>query len=175
VEMSPKADVGFTLVGAGCEAQAALGAGAGKLGSPAAPSQPSDAPAGTPTTAPTVPSNPGGVFAPGASSAAPAPSAAPTPAPEAPVVTPPTNDTPVVSPPTNNTPSSTEGVPCDTDGAIVCIGSNQFGVCNWGTAVPQSLTAGTVCSNGVISAAVKRRHSVKFPRAYLHRRHASGI
>lgn len=34
---------------------------------------------------------------------------------------------------------------------VVCIGSNQFGLCNNGCAIPQDLAAGTKCSGGVIS------------------------
>lgn len=181
---------------AGCATMTGMGAGNGQLGSPAQPTgQPavSETPSGdepTPTpTPPAVPSNPGGIFAPGASSAAPsgsapAPTATAAPAPSAaptgtPVYSPPEDNTPPpkeTTPPKDDTPPSTgapasgDGVPCDTDGAIVCIGDSQFGLCNWGVAVPQDLAAGTTCSNGVIA-----KRSIRFPRAYLHRRHASGV
>jgi len=36
------------------------------------------------------------------------------------------------------------------DGAIVCNGSTQFGLCNFGKVVFQDVSAGTTCSNGVI-------------------------
>ncbi len=47
--------------------------------------------------------------------------------------------------------SSSSGTTCSTEGAVVCIGTNQFGLCNNGAAVAQDLAAGTTCSNGVIS------------------------
>lgn len=146
--------------GGGCDAMTAMGAGNGQMGSPSTPSNTPEAPASSKpaqtTAAPTaVPSNPGGIFAPGASSATgTAPAASPT----------------AVTPPTNNTPTTGEGVACDNDGAVVCIGSDSFGLCNQGFAVPMALSAGTSCTNGVIS-----RRSVKFPRAHLHRRHGSGL
>jgi hypothetical protein len=204
VEHGPKAKIALNLKGSGCAAMTGLGAGNGNLGSPSqptgSPSQPSgypeeEAPAPTQpasTAAPSpIPSNPGGIFAPGASSAAPAPSepasptssaapvqsAAPT---GAPVYSPPENNSPpenttppkteTPKTPTTGAPASGQGVPCDKDGAIVCIGSNQFGVCNWGVAFPQALASGTTCSGGVIS-----KRSMRFPRAYLHRRHGSGL
>lgn len=159
-----------SVAGSGCASMTKMGAGSGNMGSP---SQPTDGPvasepaasqpaATTPPASPAgptaVPSNPGGVFAPGASSAAPAPSAAPTGAP---------------SQPGNSTPpaSGGSGTPCTNEGAIVCIGSNQFGLCNQGVAVPQALAAGTTCSNGQISKRSVRR----FPRAALHRRHGSNL
>jgi hypothetical protein len=147
----------------GCASMTAMGAGNGQMGSPSEPTGApvaTEAPASTSpaktTAAPTaVPSNPGGIFAPGASSvAATAPAAEPT----------------AVTPPSNNTPTNGESVACDTDGAVVCIGSDKFGLCNQGFAYPMALSAGTTCTNGVIS-----RRSVKFPRAHLHRRHGSGL
>jgi hypothetical protein len=160
VETGSGAALGFDLVGAGCEAQAAMGAGSGSLGSPSAPSNPGNGGGETPkepetpTETPATPTNGGGVFAPGASSA---PSA----------------------PPANDTPSNgggnggAAGEACSTEGAVVCIGSSQFGICANGVAQPMDLAAGTTCSNGVISATAKR--SVKFPRAHLHRRHGSRL
>lgn len=40
---------------------------------------------------------------------------------------------------------------CSPDGAIICIGTTQFAICDHGRAVPQALAAGTTCSNGVIA------------------------
>jgi len=109
----------------------------------------------------TSPSNHGGVFAPGASKA---PVAQPT--------------TPTASEPTpaasgyGSTPSGDgECTPCPKDGAVVCIGKNQFGICNQGCVVAQALATGTMCSNGTVAGVVKR--SINFPRAHLHRRHGS--
>ncbi|KAF2632537.1 lytic polysaccharide monooxygenase, partial [Macroventuria anomochaeta] len=39
---------------------------------------------------------------------------------------------------------------CTTDGAIVCNGTTQFGLCNQGKVVWQAVAAGTTCSNGTI-------------------------
>jgi hypothetical protein len=138
------------------------------------------APTGAPSYPTGVPSNPdGGVLAPGAS---PAPSASPVPEvpapkPEQPKPEQPKPAAPIASaapaaPAAPSTPSSSDCTPCTEDGAIVCIGSNQFGLCNRGCAVAQALAQGTVCTNGVIGA--KKRSINKFPRAHLHRRHGSG-
>jgi hypothetical protein len=135
------------------------------------------APTGAPSYPTGVPSNPdGGVLAPGAS---PAPSASPkpevpAPKPEQPKPEQPKPAAPIASaaPAAPSTPSSSDCSPCTEDGAIVCIGSNQFGLCNRGCAVAQALAQGTVCANGVIGA--KKRSINKFPRAHLHRRHGSG-
>lgn len=188
--------LGDTLTGAGCARQTKLGAGNGQIGTPTQPETPAQSkPAAT--TAPAqedpeetaIPSSPGGVFAPGASSAPvaaptvqpePVASAAPTAAPSKPSSTPeqPSYDTPPKSPDNNNdtnTPTTpvTDGqcTPCTNDGAVVCIGSNQFGLCNRGCAVAQDLALGMACSNGVVVAATKR--SIHFPRAHIHRRHGS--
>jgi hypothetical protein len=127
-----------------------------------------------------VPSNPdGGVFAPGASptpasgSAPQQSSSAPEPTPPAAKPTPPAaKPLPPTTPQTpsnNNTaPVNGECTPCTNDGAVVCIGSKQFGLCNRGCAVAQDLAAGMVCSDGVVVAATKRH--VHFPRSHLHRR-----
>lgn len=169
--------------GAGCAAMTVLGAGNGQMGAPAkatgAPaasggaSQPAASqPAATSAAA--APSNPGGVFAPGASSApAPTQPAASQPAASQPAATQPAaqpSGTGVASPPSGTgAPSSGAGcTPCDSDGAVVCIGTNQFGLCNRGCAVAQDLAAGMACANGSIT-----RRSVRFPRAHLHRRHGS--
>ncbi|KNG46067.1 lytic polysaccharide monooxygenase [Stemphylium lycopersici] len=129
-----------------------------------------------------LPSNGGGVFAPGASSA-PAVSApaASTPAaePTAPTYPTPTEvaSAPSSAPetPDNSYPSAPSGdadcTPCDNDGAVVCIGTNQFGLCNRGCAVAQPLAYGMSCSGGAVVASAKR--SLQFPRAHLHRRHGS--
>ncbi|KAF2276455.1 uncharacterized protein EI97DRAFT_357446, partial [Westerdykella ornata] len=167
VEQAPNAELGSQLTGPGCAAMTKLGAGNGQLGTPSqptgSPAPPAESKAPTVTAAPSpTANNPGGIFAPGASSALPTEKPAPTavPPPPAPSSSP---APPALSPPANNTPpASGDAVPCNTDGAIVCIGNNQFGLCNFGFAIPQSLAAGTVCSNGVISAAAQRR-SIRFP------------
>jgi hypothetical protein len=197
----PGAAVGKTLTGAGCAAQAKMAAGSGEPSTPTEPgygdkpassepaaSEPAAskpaatsaagtpaAPTGAPSYPTGVPSNPdGGVLAPGAS---PAPSASPVPEvpapkPEQPKPAAPTASAAPAAPAAPSTPSSSDCTPCTEDGAIVCIGSNQFGLCNRGCAVAQALAQGTVCTNGVIGA--KKRSINKFPRAHLHRRHGSG-
>ncbi|TLS30533.1 hypothetical protein PpBr36_03446 [Pyricularia pennisetigena] len=42
-------------------------------------------------------------------------------------------------------------VACATDGSLICIGARQFGICNYGYAMPQDLAAGTVCADGKIA------------------------
>lgn len=154
-----------------------------------APSQPkpSERPAASPSQAygapqeSKIPSNPGGgLFAPGASSApAAGPTAQPTPpaakptTPAASPLPPTVPETPKDEPPkvpdnNNTTPVNGECTPCTNDGAVVCIGSNQFGLCNRGCAVAQDLAAGMACSAGVVVASTKRH--LHFPRAHLHRR-----
>jgi hypothetical protein len=105
------------------------------------------------------PANPGGVFAPGASSVAGAPAqtsttlvtvtAAPTPA-KPTVPASPGTGTPAKP---SSAPSTGGGstTTCSTNGAIVCNGEKQFGLCNNGNVVWQDVAAGTACANGVIS------------------------
>jgi hypothetical protein len=183
------ATLGDTVSGSGCSTMTKMGAGNGQMGSPTKPdaSQPaaSEAPAATSGYA-ALPSNGGGVFAPGASSAPAAeptaPVAAPTPTygaqqpssvPEQPAY----SATPQV--PDNSTPSApasgSDCTPCDNDGAVVCIGENQFGLCNRGCAVPQALANGMSCSAGAVVATASLKRSLKFPRAHLHRRHGSSL
>lgn len=44
-------------------------------------------------------------------------------------------------------------IPCNDvpDGAVLCMNSTHFGICNFGFAVPLVLAAGTICSNGTIT------------------------
>lgn len=202
---------GTAISGPGCAAVTVLGAGAGKLGSPAqatggagsgSGSGSGSAPASAPAAGPTAPANEGGVPALGGSSA-------PAPAVSAPAVTPaPVASQPAAAAPTPSAPSAPDsgsetgsgsgsgssspstgsgassppagsgagssapnastgnGTPCTTDGAVVCIGTDSFGLCNFGFAVPQKLAAGMTCSNGALS-----RRSIRFPRGTLHKRH----
>ncbi|EAT92117.1 hypothetical protein HBH56_123340 [Parastagonospora nodorum] len=156
---------------------------AGQPSASAPPSQPTP-PAGgqssaaAPPSAPSPPpSNPGGVFAPGAS-AAPTPATsttlvtvtgAPTPAkPTVPVGTgTPAQPTPPStgggSAPGGSAPAAPGGSAstCSTNGAVVCNGEKQFGLCNNGNVVWQEVASGTACVNGVIS---KRSMRVARPR-----------
>lgn len=80
----------------------------------------------------------------------PSPSPYPTPAPE--------------QPPTN-------GTECQTNGAIVCTGSNSFAMCDFGKLIPMGPTAaGTSCVNGQIIGA----RSVRFSHEHR-RRHGSRL
>jgi hypothetical protein len=191
-------DLSTSVTGSGCATINKMGAGNGQMGSPSAgtpstPSTPSQgspseqspvasSPASYPVASPPskgpteskAPLNPGGVFAPGASSA---PASKPTPQPEAPASKPvPSAAPPAAKPvpsaapqtPSNSTPSNGECTPCTNDGAVVCIGSKQFGLCNRGCAVAQDLAAGMSCQAGAVVASTKRH--INFPRAHIHRR-----
>lgn len=185
------ASLGDTLTGSGCNKMTKMGAGNGQIGTPTEPDASSPAASEAPAQN-SLPANNGGIFAPGASSA---PTAVPTPTPitSKPVTNPqpvapetPENDT---TKPDNGTqaPSAGSGsgsgsgssgsgsgdcTPCNNDGAVVCIGSNQFGLCNHGCAIAQPLANGMSCSGGAIVASAKKR-SLHFPRAHLHRRHGA--
>jgi hypothetical protein len=173
VVRSPTAETGSDTTGSGCAAMEKLGAGSGSMGTPTqgeTPSKPkpsegpaSSAPSGdapTPSEPASEPSEPaptnGGVFAPGASAAPEAPAAPQQPA--------------APSTPANGTPAegSADCSPCTNDGAVVCIGTNQFGLCNRGCAIPQPMAAGMTCTNGAMAAAAAKRH-IHFPRAHLRR------
>jgi len=63
-----------------------------------------------------------------------------------------------VSSPSSNTTTTSSGscsngaVSCSKPGCVVCIGSNQFGLCDINNcAVPQALADGTSCSGGVVA------------------------
>lgn len=199
------ANLGDSLSGAGCASMTMMGAGKGQMGTPTqVPDSGSSAPAATqpaatstavsaPAASAPVVSAPGyaaspvasvsavvsvpGVFAPGASSAPAASEPAAT-KPAAPVASAPVASAPAapavpVASAAPSTPSTGEDcTPCTNDGAVVCIGTGFFGLCNRGCAVAQQLAAGMACTDGAIIAAVSKR---SFPRAHLHKRHASGL
>lgn len=116
--------------------------------------EPSAAPTSVPAVEPSSPAEPsaaptntGGLFAPGASSAAPTSTMTTlvtvTGAPSAPAGT--------GSSPQPTSPSAgAGGETCSENGAIVCNGPTQFGICNNGNVVWQQVAAGTTCSNGAI-------------------------
>ena len=57
---------------------------------------------------------------------------------------------------------------CQTPGAVVCIGTGQFGICDLNNcAVAQALASGTQCQNGVIA----RRDNVRYNSPLLRARH----
>ncbi|KAF2462773.1 uncharacterized protein BDR25DRAFT_347618 [Lindgomyces ingoldianus] len=162
----------------GCSSMFKMGAGAGTMGSPAK----ATGGGGASSAAPTGPvatsvlaslpatSNPGGIFAPGASSAAGGPQTSFT---TLVVTTTASLAEPTAAPsPTGAAPAAPAAsgncVACTNDGGVVCIGSNQFGLCNRGCAVPQALAAGMSCSNGAIT-----RRTARGRRVHLHRRHGS--
>jgi hypothetical protein len=59
----------------------------------------------------------------------------------------------------SNNASSSGSTQCSVEGALICIGSDSFGICDHGVAVKQALAKGTVCTNGVISGMSRvRRH-----------------
>ncbi|KAF2271403.1 uncharacterized protein EI97DRAFT_428292 [Westerdykella ornata] len=61
---------------------------------------------------------------------------------------------------------SANGNTCATDGALLCNGDTQFGLCNHGTIVWQAVAPGTKCVNGEITRA---------KRDYTHRNQRSAI
>lgn len=139
--------------------------------SPPAGGQPAASPRPSASAAP--PSNLGGVFAPGASSVAGAPAltsttlvtvtAVPTPAKPS-GITAPSGGVPAPAPAKpSSTPASPapggsggSGSTCTTNGAVVCNGTTQFGLCNNGNVVWQAVAPGTTCSDGVISKRAPR-------------------
>jgi hypothetical protein len=124
--------------------------------------QPSSAPqssaAAPPNATAAPPSNPGGVFAPGASGA---PTMTSTtlvtvtgaPKPTVPAASGTGSPAQPTTPSTPSTPSTGGGAgpSCSTNGAIVCNGEKQFGLCNNGSVVWQDVAAGTACVNGIVS------------------------
>ncbi|EOA81334.1 hypothetical protein ACJQWK_10440 [Exserohilum turcicum] len=135
---------------------------AGGAPSPAPTSVAGSKPSASPTSPavgkPSPPTNGGGVFAPGASSAAPVPSTSTTlvtvtATPTAPAPVAPTPPVGTGSPSAPSSPSGGSGGSgtCSQNGAIVCNGANQFGICNNGNVVWQAVAAGTTCSNGNIT------------------------
>lgn len=182
VETREAADIGTSLSG-NCASMTKMGAGAGTLGSAGGAvatggvaSSAASAPAATSAVStPVATSNPGGVFAPGASSAAAAPTSFTTlvvtntaAAPAAPSsIAAPIGGTGVGTAPA----ASSTCVPCSNNGAVVCIGTTQFGICDYGCAMPQDLATGTTCSNGTIGKrSIVRRIP---PHGIVHRRHAA--
>ena len=193
------ADLGDSLSGAGCASMTKMGAGNGEIGSPTggasastpAATQPAATSAATSApaaSAPAASSGAGYSAAPIASSAAPVYSAASSAVVSVPgVFAPGASSTPAATatapaatsaaasaaPVASSTPSSgsSDCTPCTSDGAVVCIGTSSFGLCDRGCAVPQALAAGMACTDGTIGAAAKR----SFPRAHLHKRHGSGL
>jgi hypothetical protein len=73
---------------------------------------------------------------------------------------------PAAAPPA--TPPTAGNTACSEDGAIVCNGETQFGLCNHGQVVWQAVAAGTKCSNGVIS---KRGYNGRIARPRRHSAH----
>ncbi|CZT22863.1 uncharacterized protein RCC_08569 [Ramularia collo-cygni] len=57
------------------------------------------------------------------------------------------------------TGSTSSGSTCSTNGALVCNGASQFGLCNNGNVVWQAVAAGTTCSNGQIMKRSEFRHA----------------
>ncbi|KAH0343433.1 hypothetical protein KCU81_g5172, partial [Aureobasidium melanogenum] len=79
----------------------------------------------------------------------------------------------------NSTSGACSGgkVSCPTPGSVICIDENTFGLCNIDyCAVPQAVSLGTTCSNGVISKRdVVRRRSSRIHRhipAHIHHKHS---
>ncbi|KAK4547382.1 hypothetical protein LTR36_001038 [Oleoguttula mirabilis] len=69
---------------------------------------------------------------------------------------------------TGSSSSGSSGTTCSDDGALVCNGSSQFGLCNHGSVVWQAVAAGTTCSNG----AIQKRSVIRHPHIRRHARNA---
>lgn len=109
-----------------------------------------------------------------AASAAPAKSTLATIATSVPVASAPAASAPAASAPANagsgsetggSTGGSAGSSTCSTDGAIVCNGSTQFGICNGGSVVWQAVAPGTTCNGGTI-----QKRSMYYGRPALHAR-----
>jgi len=59
---------------------------------------------------------------------------------------------------TSGSTSSNGTGTCTTDGAIVCNGESQFGLCNFGQVIWQDVAAGTTCQDGRIAKRSSRLH-----------------
>ncbi|KAF2727105.1 hypothetical protein EJ04DRAFT_479594 [Polyplosphaeria fusca] len=176
---------GKAASGGGCDAIAKLAMGNGNMNAPSdgtpsdgnSPSAPaSSEPAAAPSSA--APSNPGGVFAPGASSAAPAPSVVPTTLATQPAAPPaaPTSAAASQAPVGTGAPAppAATGAPgqyidCSENGKMICVSATEYAICNWGKALVQPMAAGTDCVEGAVAAHVVQRH----PHV-RHRRHGAG-
>jgi hypothetical protein len=120
--------------------------------------------ASTNTTAPAAAAPSAGVFAEGTApaasgSAAPAAPASPTtlasaPAPAAATVAP-AAAVAAPAPATGSGTCGTGSVACTASG-FYCISTTQFGMCNFGCAIPQAVAAGTQCTGGSIAMAGKK-------------------
>ncbi|KAG9205151.1 hypothetical protein G6514_008728 [Epicoccum nigrum] len=147
------------------------GAGATSAAATSAAAAPTSPAGGAASSAPAVSSaaatgGAGGVFAPGASSAAPAASTQTTLVTVTGTPSTPSKTTAAASKPAATTPAAGTGASgaaptsapaaggssgtCTTNGAVVCNGPTQFGLCNNGSVVWQAVAAGTTCSNGTI-------------------------
>jgi hypothetical protein len=70
-----------------------------------------------------------------------------------------------VSPSSPSNGAAASSTTCTTEGAVVCNGTDQFGLCNHGSVVWQKVASGTTCSNGSIQKRSAAQHT---------RRHAHG-
>ncbi len=152
---------------AGGQASAAPSKPAGNDGMYTPPAGAGPTSAAAPIATKPAVTSPGGIFAPGASSAAPVASTQTTLITVTGTPSTPAQSTAVASKPAATVPAAPTGgsgatpttAPgsgsggsgtCTTDGAIVCNGPTQFGLCNKGSVVWQAVAAGTTCSNGTI-------------------------
>jgi hypothetical protein len=160
---TPPAGAGATSVAATSAAAAPTSAAGGASGGASA--APSAATSKAVATSAAATGGAGGVFAPGASSAAPVASTQTTLVTVTGTPATPAKSTAAASKPAATTPAAGTGASgatpttapaaggegtCTTDGAIVCNGTTQFGLCNQGKVVWQAVAAGTTCSNGTI-------------------------
>ncbi|KAF1964726.1 hypothetical protein BU23DRAFT_51853 [Bimuria novae-zelandiae CBS 107.79] len=121
---------------------------------PEAPETTSAAPETPETTpAPSSSAPAGGVFAPGASSVVPSTFATVATSTPSSTGAPSAGGDGSTETGSGSTGGSTGGASngsCSSEGAIVCNGSDQFGICNGGSVVWQAVAPGTTCSNGTV-------------------------
>jgi hypothetical protein len=156
---TPPAGAGATSAAATSAAAVPTSAAGGAASSAPAVSKPA-------VSSPAATGGAGGVFAPGASSAAPAASTQTTLVTVTGTPSTPSKTTAAASKPTATAPAAGTGASgaaptsapaaggssgtCTSNGAVVCNGPTQFGLCNNGSVVWQAVAAGTTCSNGTI-------------------------
>lgn len=63
-----------------------------------------------------------------------------------------------------DTGTGTGGTTCSPNGALICNGETQFGLCNWGKVIWQNVAAGTKCHEGKIA---KREYAHRAQRTVI--------
>lgn len=153
-------------VSSGCASVTAKGKGAGTLGSPAAAtggsSSGNDSSSAASSAAVTSAASSAAVTSAAATSFATSSAAAP-------VGTGASAATSAASPAGTSGSCTNGAVACSSEGAVVCMSSTKWGLCNFGCAVPQDVADGMECSNGQMQAVAASTGSQR--RSRVVRRH----